>query len=277
MRPLCYTLFIILLLGWGNLLSAQEFTQAYEGKDTFWVLPLNYHYKQFLANSLQHQSAELPDGLYRQYIYEEEDEQVETPVGYYSFSLRNGMLNGDFAHALTAKHTLEEGYFLDGKQHAFWHVFSPDTALLNRETYYENGQIMQMVYYNEKETIFRRDIHFHEVDDAEKVLTTWFHSDGTPARQGVTLVLEAGQRCVKKEGQWRTWYQDGQLRSVEYYTSNDYIGECKYYNEIGKLSRVATYKNGKLKNEVVYQYEDASLVMTLFKDKNGKVKKVIEL
>jgi len=58
-----------------------------------------------------------------------------------------------------------------------------------------------------------------------------------------------------------------------------YTGKCQYFREDGQLARVSIFRKGKLKEEIEYQYseEQTESILALYKDKNGNVRRSVEL
>lgn len=274
------TLLLSILLGFCTTIYAQKVNEVFEGKDTFFVLPTDFHYNDFIIPKHHRKEVNLPDGRYRQYLYNKEDEHADAPpLSYYEFFIQNHLLEKRFTHFVNSGNILIEGDYVQGKRHGYWKEYNESNKLLQRETFYEYGINMQMFFYNEEGLVLRRDIHFHETDLTEKVITTWFHPNGHPARQGVTIVKAENQQIAQKDGQWRTWYPDGSLRALEYYANGDYTGKCQYFREDGQLDRISIFRKGKLKEEIEYHYPEKSTesILALYKDKNGKVRRSVEL
>jgi antitoxin component YwqK of YwqJK toxin-antitoxin module len=277
-----FRLLLAVLIGTPTFSDAQEVNEVFEGQDTFFVLPVDLHYTAFTANNTRIDE-NFPEGKYRQYLYEDKEENASeeaSPIAYYEFYLRDGLLEQTFTHRTNSGHLLTDGEYIQGKRHGFWQEYQLSAPLLRSKTFYEMGINMQMFFYNEKGLLLRRDIHFHETDLTEKVITTWFHPNGHPARQGVTIVKASGKQLAQKEGQWRTWYGDGSPRALEYYENGDYTGKCQYFRNDGQIDRISIFRKGKLKKEIEYQYPDEESqesILALYKDKNGKVRRSVEL
>ncbi len=54
-----------------------------------------------------------------------------------------------------------------------------------------------------------------------------------------------------KDGTYKTYYEDGTIKSQTTYKNNQLDGKCIYYNQNGEPYEIALYKNGKI--EKVYR------------------------
>ena len=48
-------------------------------------------------------------------------------------------------------------------------------------------------------------------------------------------------RKQKEEGEYKYYYETGQLLKIEYYSNGEKTGEWKYYKKNGELKRTKTY------------------------------------
>jgi len=240
-----------------NCLSGQEITQIFEGTDTLFALPSGIDYEQ-LTTTESLEDYELPDGRYRQYQFDQDQKIVgeePKPIAILEFDLRSECLNGNFQKKNPDGKIIKQGSYVNGHIHGYWHEYndSMDTPILT--TYFEFGSTLEMIFYAPEGYKQRRMIYFHETPSDKKVLTTWFFPNGRLAMQGITQVQLDGQRMAKKVGQWRSWFMEGNVRSVEYYSEGSLNGECNYFYKDGKLSKKSFYKKGKLKKEVDFLKE----------------------
>ena len=237
--------------------SAQEITQLYEGEDTLLVLPSGLSFTQLTAGYSISDKYDLPDGLYRAYVmdsYAEEAEDAE-PIEILQFTLKNEVLNGPFEKTNTAGKLLKKGNYLAGKTQGYWYEYPDSLDIPFLKTYYELGVSMEMTFYSPEGFQERRLIYFNETASNKKVLMSWYFPNGFPAMQGVTQVQLEGKKVVNKTGQWKSWYENGNLRSVEYYETDQLTGLCEYYDTKGRITNQTMYKKGKLKKERTFEYD----------------------
>lgn len=55
-----------------------------------------------------------------------------------------------------------------------------------------------------------------------------------------------------EEGSWEFFWENGQLKSKEFYTKGKENGTCYYYDQSGKMTKEAIWKNGKLIKETKF-------------------------
>ena len=91
----------------------------------------------------------------------------------------------------------------------------------------------------------------------------------------------------KKNGEWKFFYENGNLRYVFNYKDDEFHGECKWFYENGNLKEIGNYIDGKAQGEGKFFYESGNLQMIVnFKDdktqgegklfyENGNLEKVI--
>ncbi len=73
----------------------------------------------------------------------------------------------------------------------------------------------------------------------------------------------------KTEGEYKTYYDSGQLFITSNYKNGKLEGECKKYYDSGQLFITSNYKNGKLEGECKEYYDSGQLFITS-NYKNGK-------
>ena len=73
------------------------------------------------------------------------------------------------------------------------------------------------------------------------------------------LIEEGTFKYGRKEGTWKTWYQNGQLAASSSYKKGKKNGESNNFNRQGELIRITHYKNGLL-NGRFEEYKNGQLV-----------------
>lgn len=70
----------------------------------------------------------------------------------------------------------------------------------------------------------------------------------------------------KRNGLWKSWYQDGTLQFEGKYKKNELVGECKYYCEHGYLEKTTFWNENKCYQIVDYFLSGDPYVYLNFKD-----------
>ena len=65
-----------------------------------------------------------------------------------------------------------------------------------------------------------------------------------------------------KEGEWKTWYPNGMLKSEYFYLKNQIEGLYSYYDSLGTLTRTETYKKSILEGVTSDYNENGALIKT---------------
>ena len=94
-----------------------------------------------------------------------------------------------------------------------------------------------------------------------------------------------------KTGYWKTWYNNGQLKTLETWINGYKQGACKAYDSLGHIVKEGAYRNNKksgywvdhVKHDTLFYKKDAALskrpknlLNRLFDKKNPKAKKQIK-
>lgn len=85
-------------------------------------------------------------------------------------------------------------------------------------------------------------------------------------KKAIGLYNEKGE----KEGDWKYYYFNGQLKGEEFYRSGKQEGKESYYYSHGILSSRALYKNGEVDGEHILYYKDG-VIKAIEYYKNGKL------
>lgn len=87
-------------------------------------------------------------------------------------------------------------------------------------SYYENGQVKEVLSFNEEEKL-----------------------DGTcyAYNQDGILIGIANYKDGVKHGEWKIWREDGTLAYEMYYEKGEKVGKWKSYNEKGELIKERDY------------------------------------
>jgi antitoxin component YwqK of YwqJK toxin-antitoxin module len=92
--------------------------------------------------------------------------------------------------------------------------------------------------------------------NAQSVMTTnW--PNGSKQSEGVVIgeiridpnasksEQEKNLDAIIKDGKWTSWFEDGKVRSEEYYDKGKMIGEWKMFHENGQVESVINFNTGK--------------------------------
>jgi antitoxin component YwqK of YwqJK toxin-antitoxin module len=109
--------------------------------------------------------------------------------------------------------------------------------------YYPNGQIKEDVNYKNN----KRDGISREFDLRGNLITILQYNNGLlTERERINRLDKEGL----KQGIWKTFYENGRLKTEAYYTDNLLNGAYKEYNENGNVSLLLQYQRGALIEKV---------------------------
>ena len=81
----------------------------------------------------------------------------------------------------------------------------------------------------------------------------------------------------KPVGEWRYFYEDGKLESIERFNSEGFLsGEMSVYDREGNSLKKANYQNGLLQGEVIF-YQSKGVLDTIANFENGRLTGKIEV
>lgn len=167
----------------------------------------------------------------------------------------------------------QEVTYTDDKMNGYLKEYSPTGNLLNT-TKYINGIVQTDVpelkkldvkteYYNNGQVHYTRTykddipegIH-REFSSEGKVIGAKIYSDGILTAEGI--LDTAGQ----KQGVWKEFYPEGQLKSQGEYLNSKPISEWVFYHENGKIEQKGIYdKKGKAQGTWKWFYESGNLLL----------------
>lgn len=93
-------------------------------------------------------------------------------------------------------------------------AFTLHSQGITTTSHYENGQVKEVLSFNEEEKLDGTCYAYNE--------------DGT-------LIGVANYRDGVKHGEWKVWRNDGTLAYEMYYKKGEKVGKWKSYNEKGEL------------------------------------------
>lgn len=146
-------------------------------------------------------------------------------VGPYKFYHANGQLDSD-------------GEFdEDGQFTGLTRIFNED-GTLNRTMEMKAGKVTGEVrYFNSEGKLYSS---YQLVGDMKQGPYKRFANDGT-------TVIESGQyKNDKKDGEFRSYYDNGKVRLVSHYTMGELDGDYMKYAKDGHLKEQRPYRNGKV-------------------------------
>ncbi len=151
---------------------------------------------------------------------------------------------------------------------------------------YQHGNMSQVVYVNGKngkpDTIpapvtgtieakyanGKTAFHLEYKDGYEHGKYREFFEDGSPSR-------ESEYENDLLQGERKTWYRNGKLRSLENFNANDNDGLTVLYNENGTKKAELTYKNDSLHGPVKYYDANGKLIAHYIFYNSDMIKKVL--
>ncbi len=74
----------------------------------------------------------------------------------------------------------------------------------------------------------------------------------------------------KKQGEWKMYYLNGQLKSVENYTNDTLDGKVFYYRPNGILRSKASYRMGVAVDSFIMYHTNGNINTAEWRDDNGK-------
>jgi antitoxin component YwqK of YwqJK toxin-antitoxin module len=84
------------------------------------------------------------------------------------------------------------------------------------------------------------------------------------------FIICFSQNIPPKNGEWKEYYENGQLKIVGFYKDGKQEGEWKEYHENGQLKSVGSFKNGRQEGEWK-AYDENGQLKVIIHYKNGEV------
>ena len=161
-------------------------------------------------------------------------------------TFQNDKRNGFF------KYYDEEGHFLRVEKYANDQLLedAPETKVLDKKTaYHANGKpAIVTTYYKGVEEGIRR-----EFDTTGAIIKGYVFNNGFLRYEGIT------DHDGKRQGLWKEYYPNGELRSIGKYLNSIMVDEWKFYFEDKRIEMVGSYnKKGKKVGEWLWYYPDGS-------------------
>ncbi|MBU8891178.1 MAG: hypothetical protein KOO66_00245 [Bacteroidales bacterium] len=151
--------------------------------------------------------------------------------------------------------TIEKINYYQGKKNGFHYRFFKSDDYKNRfssKELYVNGQRNDKSYFYYENGIIKKVIPF--LNDKKQGVGFEYDKDGiiitiTRYRNNVIIVQENINRYnsdSKKDGVWKEFYTNGNLKEEKSYLNGKLNGYVKLYNEEGKLLDAIKYNNGEV-------------------------------
>lgn len=110
--------------------------------------------------------------------------------------------------------------------------------------YYPTGELREIVYFEKG----KREGNGYEFNKDSVIITiNTFHNDVLIERERINRTNKKGE----KEGLWRTYFDNGKVKTEETYVDNQLEGLSKEFNEKGNLISVVKYAGGKIVQDTV--------------------------
>jgi len=129
-----------------------------------------------------------------------------------------------------------------------------DTLKINAKIHtevYDDGTVKSTGAFKDGKPI---GIHRTFKEDGTSSLANVYTDDGVLMANG--LLDDSG----KKQGNWKFYYETGELKSEGDYQSNKKIGEWKYYFITGSIEQKGSYADGRLSGKWFWYYETGELL-----------------
>jgi len=165
-----------------------------------------------------------------------------------------------------------EAYYVNGKLSGYYKEYDIKGAKI-RDEYYLNGEIVVEEKETETEITIKNEyfdngnikytggyidtvpVGMHkEYDESGKVIRAKEYDDQGRIT-GIGDVDEAGN----KQGEWRYYYDTGELRSKGIYKDNRKTGEWKFYFKNGSVEQLGRFVRGRFSGSWTWYYETGEL------------------
>lgn len=163
-----------------------------------------------------------------------------------------------------------EGYFRKGLKNGYFKQYDDEGNLISVEKYVDD--VLQENAIETTPLRVRRTLHstgkiktiggfrngipdgvHREYDTAGTVVSGAVYTMGILSAEGIT------DPSGKKQGPWKTYYSNGQLKSEGNYLNNLKEGVWKYYHQNGVLEQTGRYTRGLQEGEWRWYYDNQSL------------------
>ena len=113
-----------------------------------------------------------------------------------------------------------EYYFVNSKKIETRMVFLDYKGLANYQIYYKNQKLKESIYYGSASKVVKETVQ--SLDDPPRIVYLY---------------------KPKRNGDYRTWYENGNLNTHGQYTNNEPTGTWKHYYSSGRLEREGSYES----------------------------------
>lgn len=142
------------------------------------------------------------------------------------FTLKNGLLTGDFIEYYENGEKLLEGKYSNNQKNGKWYMFNDKGAKWKQETY-KDGVL-------------------------EGEYVEWYANTGRTKEKG-------NFRKNKKTGKWSTYYTNGQKESEGDYKDNQKTGKWTVWYSSGRKKLETEYVNGEIAGSDTAYYENGNI------------------
>ena len=183
----------------------------------------------------------MPHGKWKWFF---DDEEILQSEGSFNHGLKNGYF----------KEYDRDGNLLSAKKFVNGEEIEKAEELVKldiRRDYYPNGKPKVVATYNEDgipEGVRR------EYNPDGEVVRAYVFRKGKVVEEGI--ITDAGE----KEGNWKEYYPDAQLKAIGYYRNDNKQGEWKYYYPNGQLEQIGKFVNGKPDSIWNWYYQSGELL-----------------
>jgi antitoxin component YwqK of YwqJK toxin-antitoxin module len=152
-------------------------------------------------------------------------------------------------------------------------MYSERGNLVNERSYREGKLIEEgiqmkveiidlITYYDDNVTIKRRGPY---LDSIPIGMHHFYRPNGKPERavrynnQGIRTAEGSLNENDKREGEWKTYFETGELRSTGQYLNDYQHGQWLYYFQDGKREQTGNFRNGIMDGEWKWYYPNGQL------------------
>ena len=74
----------------------------------------------------------------------------------------------------------------------------------------------------------------------------------------------------KKNGEWKSYYKNGQVAKIECYVNDTLNGTCSYFGENGEIKQKVSYNMGTTVDSFITYFQNGNPNLEEWKDSNGR-------
>ncbi len=170
----------------------------------------------------------------------------------------------------------QEDIYKNGLLDGTTKMFSPKGNVINERSYRE-GKIIEegiqlkvepidlITYYDDGVTIKSKELYLDSIPIGEHI---FYNKEGKPeksirySRQGTGNRTAEGpvDENEKRTGEWKNYFETGELRSSGKFINDRQNGEWKYFLQNGKIEQIGNFNNGVMEGEWKWYFPSGKLL-----------------